>query len=184
MPSVKRPHAAACAVRACWASDSGCRGNEGTTAADTIRRVELHRRYGGGGQGGISPSTKTPNVFIFSDRARGERHGYIDARRADGLFHYTSEGQRGDQQMKGGNKAILQHREDDRVLRVFRGVGGDVTYEGRFELATDPPWYRTDAPESDRPDVVRQVIVFRLRPVDAVPHRPSSVLDRLPSQRC
>jgi hypothetical protein len=46
---------------------------------DTIRRVELHRRYGGGGQGGISPSTKTPNVFIFSDPARGEQHGYIDA---------------------------------------------------------------------------------------------------------
>jgi hypothetical protein len=50
-------------------------------------------------------------------------------------------------------------------------------------LATDRPWYATDAPESDRPDVVRQVIVFRLRPVDAPPDRPSSMLDRLPSQR-
>jgi hypothetical protein len=150
---------------------------------DTIRRVELHRRYGGGGQGGISPSTKTPNVFIFSDPARGAAHGYIDDWRDDGLFHYTGESQRGDQQMRAGNKAILQHREADRALRVFRGVGGDVAYEGRFELATDPPWYSTDAPESGRPDVVRQVLVFRLRPVDATPDRSSSVLDRLPSQR-
>ena len=150
---------------------------------DTIRRVELHRRLGGGGQGGISPSTKTPNVFIFSDPARGAAHGYIDDWRDDGLFHYTGEDQCGDQQMRAGNKAILQHREDDRALRVFRGVGGEVTYRGRFDLATDPPWYSTDAPESGRPDVVRKVIVFRLRPVDATPGRPSSVLDRLPSQR-
>jgi hypothetical protein len=150
---------------------------------DTIRRVELHRRYGGGGQGGISPSTKTPNVFIFSDPARGTAHGYLDDWRDDGPFHYTGEGQRGDQQMRAGNKAILQHREDDRALRVFQGVGGDVIYQGRFELATDPAWYSTDAPESGRPDVVRKVVVFRLRPVDATPHRPSSALDRLPSQR-
>jgi hypothetical protein len=91
---------------------------------DTIRRVELHRRLAGGGQGGINPSTKTPNVLIFSDPARGAAHGYIDDWRDDGLFHYTGEGQRGDQQMRAGNKAILQHREDDRALCVFRGVGG------------------------------------------------------------
>lgn len=58
-----------------------------------------------------------------------------------------------------------------------------MTYQGRFELATDPAWYSTDAPESRRPDVVRKVIVFRLRPVDAIPDRSSSVLDRLPPQR-
>jgi hypothetical protein len=58
-----------------------------------IRRVELHRRYGGGGQSGISPSKSTPNVFTFSDPARGERHGYIDARREDGLFHWAARSQ-------------------------------------------------------------------------------------------
>jgi hypothetical protein len=81
---------------------------------EAIRRVELHRRYGGGDQGGISPSTKTSNVFIFSDPASGAAHGYIDDWRDDGLFHYTGEGQRGDQQMRAGN-TILQHREDDRA---------------------------------------------------------------------
>src|SRR5262245_45468801 len=32
--------------------------------------------------------------------------GYIDDWRHDGLFHYTGEGQRGDQQMRAGNKAV------------------------------------------------------------------------------
>src|SRR5262249_40876060 len=150
---------------------------------DTTKRVELHRRYGGAGQGGISPSKSTPNVLIFSDPARGEQQGYIDAWRADGLFHYTGEGQRGDQRMRAGNKMILRHREDGRALRVFDGVGGEVAYVGQFELASDSPWYTADAPESGRPDVVRKVIVFRLRPVDAVPGPASSVLDRLPPRR-
>jgi hypothetical protein len=85
--------------------------------------------------------------------------------------------------MRGGNKAILQHRADGRALRVFRGVGGEVIYEGEFGLAIDPPWYTTDAPESGRSDIVRKVIVFRLRPLDATPAHPSSALDRLPPQR-
>jgi hypothetical protein len=50
--------------------------------------------------------------------------------------------------MRAGNKAILRHQEDHRVLRVFRGVGGEVTYEGSFELATDPPWYYTSGVRS------------------------------------
>ena len=74
---------------------------------ETIRRVDLHSAYGGGGQGGIAPSARTPNVLIFSDPASGEQHGYFDGWHEDGLFHYTGEGQRGDQQMRGGNSAIL-----------------------------------------------------------------------------
>jgi hypothetical protein len=150
---------------------------------DVIRRVELHNRYGGSRQGGISPSRQTTNVFIFSDRERGEEHGYFDEWHEDRCFHYTGEGQRGDQEMKGGNKAVLLHREEGRALRVFRGAGDEVTYRGEFELAPDQPWYRTDAPETGRPDVVRQVIVFRLRPLDGPPAESSSPLDQLPRDR-
>jgi hypothetical protein len=66
----------------------------------TIRRVDLHQRYGGPRQGGISPSKSTLNVLIFSDSVRGAQHGYIDDWQADGLFHYTGEGQRADQQFE------------------------------------------------------------------------------------
>jgi hypothetical protein len=73
-----------------------------------IRRTDLHDQFGGGGRPtGISPSAQTPSVFIFSDSETGDRHGYIDSWKSEGCFHYTGEGQRGDQRMVGGNRAIL-----------------------------------------------------------------------------
>ena len=114
-------------------------------------------------------------MFIFSDPASGEQHGYYDGWQADGCFHYTGEGQRGDQQMKGGNAAILSHREDQRSLQVFEGARGEVTYLDEFELDSEEPFYRTDAPETgDGPR--REVIVFRMRPKGIQPLEPSSKL--------
>ena len=116
-----------------------------------IRRVELHDRYGGGRQGGISPSRQSPNVLIFSDLAVGEQHGYLD-RWVGEEFHYVGQGQYGDQVMKGGNAAILKHKAEGRALRVFWGVGGTVQYAGEFELSEPDPWYLARAKEkgSDR----------------------------------
>ena len=45
---------------------------------DHIPRTELHQRYGGSGQGGIAPSTRSSCVLIFSDPAAGQQHGYMD----------------------------------------------------------------------------------------------------------
>jgi hypothetical protein len=143
---------------------------------DTIERVTLHEEFGGRTQGGIGPSSKSGNVFVFTDPASGEQYGYIDTWRDDGCFHYTGEGQRGDQQMKSGNKAILQHEQDGRALRLFTGARGTVRYEGEFDLDTDQPWYTTDAPEVD-PLQTRSVIVFRMRPKDVPAKPPKSKLD-------
>jgi hypothetical protein len=136
---------------------------------DKISRKVLHETYGGRTQGGIGPSVKSPNVFLFSDLKVGKRHGYVDGWKPDGCFHYTGEGQRGDQQMSQGNAAILRHREEGRSLRLFKGVGGIVTYDGEFELAEDGPSnYTTDAPETNG-GPIRSVIVFRLRALDRAP---------------
>lgn len=141
----------------------------------SILRKTLHQRFGGQRQGGISPSAETPNVFIFFDPEAGEQHGYYDDWQADGCLHYTGEGQRGDQEMKFGNAAIRRHKEVGRALRVFRGARGTVVYEGEFELDDVEPIYRTDAPETnDGP--LREVIVFRLRPVGVEPPEPKSIL--------
>ena len=86
---------------------------------DAIKRTELHRQFGGSGQSGISPSARSPNVFFFSDRSSGEQHGYLDDWKSDGYFHYVGEGQRGDQRMSGGNRAILEAAENGRTLRGF-----------------------------------------------------------------
>ena len=104
-------------------------------------------------------------MFIFSDPATGEQHGYIDAWRDDGCFHYTGEGQRGDQRMASGNAAILNHKQEGRALRLFMGARGVVRYEGEFEMDDDRPYYTADAPETGG-GPIRKVIVFRLRPID------------------
>jgi len=140
---------------------------------DSILRKTLHKRFGGRTQGGICPSGKTSNVLIFSDPKAGEFHGYYDGWDADGCFHYTGEGQRGDQQMLQGNAAILRHRIDSRALRVFTGARGRVTYLDEFEVDEAEPFRRTDAPETDD-GPLREVIVFRLRPKTIEPPESTS----------
>lgn len=137
-----------------------------------IKRTELHQKFGGRPRGGIGPSSRTPNVFIFSDPETGEQHGYKDVWMTDGYLHYTGEGQRGDQEMKSGNASIRNHAIDGRALRVFQGTGGVVTYVDEFEIDTTEPFYRTDS-ESGEGDV-REVIVFRLRPKHIEPPEPTS----------
>ena len=129
---------------------------------ELIRRVDLHKEYSGSGRGGIAPLKRSKDVLVFSDPMEGVKYGYHD-RWEDGVFHYTGEGQLGDQRMAAGNKAILNHLADGRALRVFKGVKGTVRYLGEFELDTTP-WYWSNA--EDRARAVRKVIVFRLRPID------------------
>jgi hypothetical protein len=143
---------------------------------EAIERAILHERYGGRLQGSIVPSRSSPNVMVFPDPHAGEAHGAVDGWRADGCFHYTGEGLRGDQLMKAGNAAILNHSSEGRALRLFRGTRDQVVYEGQFALAPDAPFYTTDAAEA-RSGPIRSVIVFRLRPLDTRPRPSASKLD-------
>ncbi|SDT77260.1 hypothetical protein SAMN05216371_5382 [Streptomyces sp. TLI_053] len=148
---------------------------------DQIERKQLHIEFGGRTQGGIGPSAKSPHVMVFTDPAAGEKHGYYDDWMPDGYFHYSGEGQYGDQRMISGNASILNHKEEGRALRIFKGARGTVTYLGEFEIAPTDPWYEADAPETnDGP--LRKVIVFRLRPVDAEKQPPATRLGRLLSE--
>jgi hypothetical protein len=139
---------------------------EGFLPGDRLTRREVHARFGGRQQGGISPSRETPVVMFFTDPVTGHRHGYYDGWDDAGLFNYVGEGQTGDQRFVQGNKAILQHREDGRTLEGFAASGRDVTYLGEFELVDT---YERDAHETADEDTLRKVIVFRLRPLNAVP---------------
>jgi hypothetical protein len=135
---------------------------------DTIVRRELHDRYGGGRQGGMSPSAQSPNVMLFTDPKSGEQHGYYDGWASDGVFEYTGEGQHGDQQMTAGNKSLLNHRKAGRNVRLFTGTGGPIVYEGEFEVDPVQPFVeRSVHSTGGGPD--RRVFVFRLRPVAPSP---------------
>ncbi|MBB6121341.1 restriction endonuclease [Nocardiopsis algeriensis] len=145
---------------------------------EEIKRKHLHDIYAGSRQGGICPSAKSPNILIFSNPESGKKHGYHDEWMSDGCFHYTGEGQHGDQSMTKGNLAILNHIEDGRALRVFQGSKDIVTYKGEFTLDGEDPWYETDAPETNN-GPLRKVIVFKLQPVDTKPLAPESLLSKL-----
>ena len=145
-----------------------------------IKRTALHRRYGGRQQGGISPSRKSPSVFLFTDPKKGGQHGYIyDGQRKDGLYDYTGEGKSGDQQMTQGNRAIKDHQAEGRELHLFDASAKRLTYIGRYEYVRD---YRAEAPQKGR-DEERLVIVFRLRPLGATAPVASSPLEGLDRQQ-
>jgi hypothetical protein len=132
---------------------------------EVLKRKEVHSRYGGAGMGGIEPSAKTPNVFIFTSDT-GSNYGYnFDEELEDGSFLYSGDGQVGDQDISiGGNKAIVEHRKKGRALRIFEAAERDtfVRYVGEFELADAEPEVRR-AP--DRNGDERDVLVFHLLPV-------------------
>lgn len=145
---------------------------------EQIKRTALHDRYGGRRQGGISPSKQSSNVFLFADQARGVLHGYIyDGLREDGFYHYTGEGQLGDQRMVQGNRAIRDHRDEGRDLHLFDASSGAATYVGEFEYVDH---YTADAPETGNGEI-RSVIVFRLRELSGAPVPHTSRLDGLGS---
>lgn len=62
------------------------------------RRQEIHARFGGQRQGGISTPANSPFVVLFTGEA-GQQHGYSDHwEHEDGenILHYFGEGQQGD----------------------------------------------------------------------------------------
>jgi hypothetical protein len=131
---------------------------------ERIRRKDLHLKYGGIPQGGMSPSRISPNIFLFTDAEAGPQHGYRDGWNEDGLFHYTGMGQHGNQRMIMGNRALLNHKRERRAVRLFQGSRGVVTYVGEFELDSEQPYYKKRAPSTGN-GPLRTVFVFRLRPL-------------------
>lgn len=132
------------------------------------RRREIHERWGGQEQGGISTPTAIPAVFVFSGPT-GKRFGYDqdEGWQPDGTFHYTGEGQRGAMTFIRGNKAVRDHSENGKDLYLFTEspprTDRSVTYEGPmvcvgFKLASAP----------DIDGNPREAIVFRLAPLAAV----------------
>ena len=127
-----------------------------------IPRKEIHDRFGGVREGGISPVLeKSKNIMIFSHPRANAEHGYEpDVWLDDDTFLYCGEGPSGDQQMIRYNKSVLKHAEKDKVLRVFDGTRGEVTYKGAFALDSEDPWFHKDSIGFDGSP--RKVIMFRM----------------------
>jgi 5-methylcytosine-specific restriction protein A len=126
------------------------------------RREEVHGKFGGQQQGGISTPRDQPFIFLFTGD-EGEAYGYKDGWDPSGVFLYTGEGQEGDMEFSGGNRAIRDHAADGKDLLLFQtlGKGKSVRFVGSFSCANYE--YRTGP---DRTGKQRQTLVFHLLPAD------------------
>lgn len=86
-----------------------------------IRRSEIHDRYGGSRQSGISTPLRVPYLFIFSG-ASGKQHGYKDGWDGDKVFSYSGEGQSGDMRFTKGNLALRDHIRNGKRVFLFEYV--------------------------------------------------------------
>ena len=121
------------------------------------RRADLLDEYGGQRYGGIATPRGHPVIFIFTG-SEGLAHGYADEWDDDGVFHYFGEGQHGDMDFKGGNKAIRDHSENEKEIHLFSKVESRrVRYLGEM-ICAGFEW--EDA--RDSADEERKAIVFQL----------------------
>jgi len=124
-------------------------------------RRDIHARYGGQPQGGISTPRRHPVVFLFTGEA-GEAHGYEDGWFGDGVFQYSGQGQVGNMKFDRGNLAIRDHALTGKDLHLFEMIGkGQVRYLGQMEYVRHE--LKEEVP--DRTDKLRQAILFRLKRV-------------------
>lgn len=125
------------------------------------RRRDIHDRFKGQQQGGISTPQKAPFIFLFTGDS-GEAYGYQDGWKG-GVFRYTGEGQVGDMEFRVGNLAVRDHASNGKDLLLFQTLGKakPVRFVGRFACED---WEIVKAP--DREGSQRNAIVFLLRAVD------------------
>jgi len=130
------------------------------------RWPDINVPYGGSRQSGISPSNRTPAIFLFTGDS-GTQYGYRDAFDSAGVFSYTGEGQVGDMQLTKGNLSIANHALDGRALHVFEslGKGKGQNYIGEFTYVNHSIQRGPDREGNDR-----QIIVFHLVPVGTEAH--------------
>jgi len=126
------------------------------------RRTELHKRYGGQRQGGISTPQHHKIILLITGDS-GCQHGYEDGWGKDGFYRYTGEGQHGDMQFIHGNRAIRDHVDEGKSLHLFDQQKDDkrfLRYLGEMECLD---FEYKDA--TDTAGKLRKAIVFKLRPV-------------------
>lgn len=149
------------------------------------RRQDIHGRYGGQTQGGISTPSNNPFVILFTGEA-GSQHGYMDRwEEEDGenILHYYGEGQIGDMQNVRGNRAILKHLENNKRLLIFQSMGKSQPYRFLGEFRFIYAYEQSGIP--DTKGNLRKAIVFKLKPVegdfspfqDAVSDSPLPLID-------
>ncbi|MBH2071682.1 MAG: HNH endonuclease [Burkholderiales bacterium] len=126
------------------------------------RREDIHLPYGGSWQSGISASSVSDAIFLFTGDS-GDQYGYKDEFVFDEtgvqVFMYTGEGQAGDMKLTRGNLAISEHSKLGRALYLFEILGKrkGVRYLGEFIYVNHEQKKGTDKTLTER-----EIIIFHL----------------------
>ena len=125
------------------------------------RRRDIHAKFGGQQQGGISTPANSPVVLLFTG-STGTQYGYSDEWTPEGLMLYFGEGVSGDMQFIRGNAAVRDHVKNGRDLLLFESTRkAHVRYLGEM---TCVGFRWAEAPDMD--GQLRQAIVFELVPTE------------------
>ena len=127
------------------------------------RRKNLHAKYGGQEQQGISTPADSNLIFLITGKS-GRAYGYDDAWEREGVFRYFGMGTVGNMRMEGANERVRDHAEDGVELHLFEDLdNGFLRYMDEMVLAG---WkHQENVPGKD--GRMRQAIVFYLSPVNA-----------------
>jgi 5-methylcytosine-specific restriction protein A len=126
-------------------------------AGEIYRRRDLHERFGGQRQGGISTPSAQHSIMLFAGD-QGEHYGYQNGWSEDGVYLYTGVGRRGDMSFARGNAAILEHAMNGKALHLFENNSkGHVRYVGEMVCTG---FQEIKGPDLDGND--RRVIIFEL----------------------
>lgn len=132
----------------------------------TLKRRTLHEMVGGARQWGITSCLQGSAMLVFRNPKVSMKFGYDkwEGEQANGEFHYTGQGARGNQEVSSrANKSLLLSKDRGKPVHLFQSSGTDVTYLGRYELSDNP--YRWEvAPDENARD--RRVVVFHLMKVE------------------
>lgn len=138
----------------------------------TLTKSEIHALVGGSGQHAMTSCLNQTAFLIFHDPIKGRKFGYDvwEGPQIDGSFHYTGQGVRGHQRLRGPNRSLLNAAEEGRPIHFFRRppIGAKrtksnpYTYFGLVSLE-NPQYEVRQAP--DETGAIRNVFVFHLMPL-------------------
>ncbi|MGH1352547.1 MAG: HNH endonuclease [Methyloligellaceae bacterium] len=122
------------------------------------RQEDIHSKYGGNRQSGISYSKDSPYIFIFTGDT-GAQYGYRDGYDEENVLHYTGEGQIGNMVFTRGNLEIRDHLQNGKDLLLFEATGKGKPYKFLGQFNYIGYQYKT-IPDSEGQE--RKGIIFQL----------------------
>ncbi len=90
-------------------------------------------------------------MILFTGEA-GSQHGYMDhweEEDGENILHYYGEGQVGDMQNSRGNRAILEHLQNNKRLLIFQSMGKSQPYRFLGEFRFFHAYEQSSIPDTE-----------------------------------